>query len=279
MSSNLTDFSERQAFIPPRPATYELDSVSSELDDYTWKTISVPATSNCRVCLRETRKTGEQDEEPRIVVLASHGNGDDVGTFQDYAQFLVNAFSELGSCFVVTYDYAGYGQSTGERATEQGMYEAADAAFAHASSLAPSVLLVYGKSLGSIPTAYLASKHTTKIHGVILVSAIASGFRVFCPGAPSRIARAFDNIFGNNLRMISQANAPVLVIHGAEDNVVSVSSARDLTKAIPEKFRRQPVIVQNAGHNDIETRYYSIVVRSMREFVSQIIVPKQCKEL
>lgn len=274
MSGNLTDFAERKAFIPPRPATYELESVSSELNHYTWKTISVFSDSGKHICLRETRKAEEKDDKKRIVVLASHGNGDDLGSFQVYAQFLVDAFSKLSTCSVVTYDYVGYGHSSNERASEHGMYDAAEAALTHALSLDHSVLLVYGKSIGSIPTAHLACKYPKQIDGVILVSAIASGFRVFCPGALRKIATVFDDVFGNNLRMISQVNAPVLVIHGADDHVVSVSNARDLNEAIPEKFRRQAVIIQNAGHNDIESLYSEVVLRSIREFTTSITVTK-----
>ena len=63
--------------------------------------------------------------DPKFVVLFSHGNAEDLGD----TCHICFALATLLNCNVITYDYSGYGISSG-RPSEKNVYSDAEAAFA-----------------------------------------------------------------------------------------------------------------------------------------------------
>ncbi|KAJ4449759.1 hypothetical protein ANN_01163 [Periplaneta americana] len=82
---------------------------------------------------------------------------------------------------IIGYDYSGYGVSTG-KPSEKNLYADIDAAW-HALrtryGISPENIILYGQSIGTVPTVDLASRY--EVGAVILHSPLMSGMRVAFP--------------------------------------------------------------------------------------------------
>ena len=80
-----------------------------------------------------------------------------------------------------SYDYSGYGASTG-KPSEKNLYadiEAAWGALRSRYGVSPENIILYGQSIGTVPTVDLAARY--EVGAVILHSALMSGMRVAFP--------------------------------------------------------------------------------------------------
>jgi abhydrolase domain-containing protein 17 len=152
---------------------------------------------------------------------------------------------------LVGYDYTGYGASKdlGFTPTEKQTYVDIKCVYEWCidSGLVKSPekeLIIYGQSIGSGPSCYLASKRP--VAGLILHSPILSGLRVI---TPSRFCACFD-IFPN-IQRIKSVKSPVFIIHGEQDVEVNIRHGRELLEALPATFRYEAWWVPRKGHNDI----------------------------
>lgn len=117
----------------------------------------------------------------------------------------------------------------------------------------PKSIVLYGKSVGSGPSCYLAEKKV--VGGLMLHSAFTSIVRVVFD---VRFTFPFD-MFPNIDRM-PNIRCPTLIIHGKMDEVVPVQHAVELYKKAANKVR--PYFVPNGGHNNLEeyaTEYFKRV--------------------
>lgn len=91
-----------------------------------------------------------------VTILFSHGNAEDLGMIYDW-------FSDLARVLrvnIMAYDYTGYGKSQGTP-NEDSCYSDIEAAYnylLHTRKLLPEQIVLYGRSLGSGPSCYLAAK-------------------------------------------------------------------------------------------------------------------------
>lgn len=192
---------------------------------------------------------------PQIVIY-SHGNFEDLGRVTGRLE----ALRKLGVS-VFAYDYPGYGTSEGTP-TEASTNEALRECYEFVRDelrFAPENIILYGRSVGSGPTMRLASEEP--VGGVIVESAFVSAWRVVTrvPLFP------FDRF--DNLSRIDRIDAPVLIIHGANDEVVPFWHGQALSdRAAEPKFH---LWVENAGHNDIEDfageLFWETIARFLRE--------------
>ncbi len=162
---------------------------------------------------------------------------------------------------LMCYDYEGYGHSQGSKMhnpenvpNERSCYEDIDAAWDYLTNILgknPSSIIIYGRSLGSGPSCYLAerlSQEGVVVGALVLQSPISSVFRV-----------AFDfrftipgDMFCNIDRMPSMC-MPVFLIHGTRDEIVPFLNGERLFQACPAKCRAVPYWCEDAGHNDVES--------------------------
>jgi fermentation-respiration switch protein FrsA (DUF1100 family) len=144
-------------------------------------------------------------------------------------------------------DYPGYGASGG-RATEAGMNEAADLAYAALLArpdIDPHRVYVYGRSLGSAAATHTADTHP--VAGVILESPFTNArgmaahhYRIF----PSFLVR----LQLDNIGRIGRIHCPILIFHGTADMLVPITMGHAVAAAAggPVEF----VMIEGAGHND-----------------------------
>ncbi|XP_054913414.1 alpha/beta hydrolase domain-containing protein 17A [Poeciliopsis prolifica] len=193
----------------------------------------------------------------RFTVLFSHGNAVDLGQM---SSFYIGLGSRIG-CNIFSYDYSGYGVSTG-KPTEKNLYADIDAAW-HALRtrycIIPENIILYGQSIGTVPTVDLASRY--ECAAVILHSPLTSGMRVAFPD--TKKTYCFD-VFPN-IEKVSKITSPVLIIHGTEDEVIDFSHGLALYERCPKAV--EPLWVEGAGHNDIEL--YVQYLDRLRRFIGQ----------
>jgi hypothetical protein len=110
------------------------------------------------------------------VVLFSHGNSTDIGLMLD--SHLDLAYNCKINIFA--YDYEGYGQSNGI-CSDFNMIEDIEAAYnfcRYQLNYEWNRIILYGQSLGSGPSTYLASNENFPVGGLILHSSYMSGLRI-----------------------------------------------------------------------------------------------------
>ncbi len=127
-------------------------------------------------------------------------------------------------------------------------------------------LIVYGQSVGSGPSCKLAIDKQRPICALILHSPIMSGIRVI---SQNRGPLACFDIYPNISR-ISYVKCPVLVIHGEDDEEVTVNHGKSLQTNVPEQFKTIPLYVRGAGHNDIVESFPVQYYRRMKDFLAHI---------
>ncbi|XP_077188165.1 alpha/beta hydrolase domain-containing protein 17A [Paroedura picta] len=193
----------------------------------------------------------------RFTVLFSHGNAVDLGQM---CSFYISLGTRI-SCNIFSYDYSGYGVSTG-KPSEKNLYADVDAAWQALRTrygISPENIILYGQSIGTVPTVDLASRY--ECAAVILHSPLTSGMRVAFP--ETKKTYCFDAF--PNIDKVSRITSPVLFIHGTEDEVIDFSHGLALFERCPKAV--EPLWVEGAGHNDIEL--YSQYLERLRKFISQ----------
>jgi len=192
----------------------------------------------------------------RYTILHSHGNAVDLGAISSF-------YMGLGSninCNIFSYDYSGYGASSG-RPSEKNLYADIEAAWNFLRTkygVSPENIILYGQSIGTVPTVDLASKH--EVGAVVLHSALMSGIRILVKTKRTWCFDAFPSI-----DKIPKVSSPVLVIHGTEDDVIDFSHGLAIYEKCPRAV--EPLWVEGAGHNDVEL--YSQYLERLRHFIAQ----------
>ncbi|RMB94332.1 hypothetical protein DUI87_29141 [Hirundo rustica rustica] len=215
----------------------------------------------------------------RYTLLFSHGNAVDLGQM---CSFYIGLGSRI-NCNVFSYDYSGYGVSTG-KPSEKNLYADIDAAWQALRTrllsvqvrdngtanivkiqaentrygVSPENIILYGQSIGTVPTVDLASRY--ECAAVILHSPLMSGLRVAFPD--TRKTYCFDAF--PSIDKISKVTSPVLVIHGTEDEVIDFSHGLAMYERCPRAV--EPLWVEGAGHNDIEL--YAQYLERLKQFIS-----------
>ena len=171
-------------------------------------------------------------------LLWSHGNAEDIG----YLNGRFKSFHTRGYG-ILAYDYPGYGISKG-KPNEDSCYEACQTAWNHLTvklKIPPKQIIIYGQSVGSGPSVWLASREQTA--GLMLVAPFVSAFR-----AVTRVP-LFPGDRYNNIDRIPSIKTPLLVIHGEQDQVIGQWNGKKLYEfhTGSKEFHNIP----DAGHNDI----------------------------
>ncbi len=182
--------------------------------------------------------------EGRPTVVYFHGNAGHIGYRADKVRPYLAA--GLG---VLLLEYRGYGGNPG-RPSEAGLYADARAAldFLDGAGVAAGRRVLYGESLGSAVAVQMAAERA--VGAIVLEAPFTSvpdiGWSKF-PIFPVRwLAR--DRL--DSLAKIGAIAAPVLLLHGEQDQVVPIRFGRALFAAArdPKEMRIFPA----AGHEDLD---------------------------
>ncbi|PWA99212.1 alpha/beta-Hydrolases superfamily protein [Artemisia annua] len=253
----------RVKIFPHKQQTDSSSSSSSTKDTSTFTPNSegITADKNVDVHLVDTKggnkvvATYWKHPFGKLTVLYSHGNAADLGQMKDL-------FIELRAHLrvnIMSYDYSGYGASTGKPSEFNTYYdiEAVYNCLKNNYGIKQEDLILYGQSVGSGPTLHLASR-LQRLRGVVLHSGILSGIRVLYP---VKMTFWFD-IF-KNIDKIQKVSCPVLVIHGTNDDIVDFSHGKRLWELAKDKY--DPLWVQGGGHSNLES--FPEYIRHLRKFI------------
>jgi fermentation-respiration switch protein FrsA (DUF1100 family) len=201
---------------------------------------------------------------PQVTVVFSHGKGGNLAQDEEWAHAEMLWRSGFN---VLTYDYRGFGRSTGTSEDETTLIADAGAALAFALAQ-PGVTLgrvvSYGHSLGSAPAIALAAA-TPGLRALVVESGFSSGQAMAQSANPLGIPVTWllRQPMANTTR-IATVSAPVLIIHGSDDVQIPVAQGRALYDAAHDP--RRITIVPGAGHSDIPAKLglqaFAALVRS-----------------
>eukprot|EP00607_Mallomonas_marina_P005055 CAMPEP_0182426532 /NCGR_PEP_ID=MMETSP1167-20130531/13024_1 /TAXON_ID=2988 /ORGANISM="Mallomonas Sp, Strain CCMP3275" /LENGTH=278 /DNA_ID=CAMNT_0024608021 /DNA_START=58 /DNA_END=891 /DNA_ORIENTATION=+ len=189
------------------------------------------------------------DRKASITILFSHGNAEDLGMIYEW----FCEFTRELQVNLLAYDYEGYGKASGTP-SELACYSDIEAAYTHlteAMGQSPENIVLYGRSLGSGPSCYLAQRlrfEGKTLGGLILQSPLLSVYRVAFNFRFTLPGDLFPNV-----DRIADISCPILVVHGTRDEVVPFWNGEDLFLTASKKWRAKPFWVEGAGHNNIET--------------------------
>ena len=212
-----------------------------------------------------------------VTLLFSHGNAEDLNS----AYYWMKKLSKELDVNVVGYDYTGYGENDGEcrrpdcyivcpsrsgpRAhrvyifynlktgspSEIKCYADIEAVYqdlVEEKGINPEQIVLYGRSLGSGPSCYLAAKTASRdgrsVAGLILHSPFTSVYRVVFDVGLTLLGDKFPNI-----DRLAKVKCPVCIIHGQKDKIVPFEHGMALYETLPKQCRADPIFVENMTHN------------------------------
>lgn len=272
--------SHKLAFFPPQPPTYQLEihgdgdremyikptqghtkrvpraqvyQVPSKKE--TIVAAFIPGAGSSAAAAGSSSSSGPKGV--RWTLVHSHGNAVDLGEMLP----LYEELARLLRCNVLSYDYAGYGRSTGTPAASQTLADVAAVTSLLTGQLGKRLedTILYGQSVGSGPTCHLASQ-LTNLAGVVLHAPFLSGMRVLNPGW--RHWPAALDIYPN-YNLVPKIKCPVLLMHGMQDEVIDVSHGKQLAALC--KRPSEPFWPPRRGHQDLEAA--SEYVPRLRKFL------------
>jgi fermentation-respiration switch protein FrsA (DUF1100 family) len=200
-------------------------------------------------------------------VLLFHGNAGNIGDRLLHARLLTDVGLD-----VFSFDYRGYGRSTGSP-DEEGTYRdarAARRALLRQDGVAEDRVIYVGESLGGAVAVSLAVE--TPPRGLVLLSTFTSVRamgREHYPIIPtSLVPDAYPS-----LRWIRELQCPLLVMHGDRDEIVPVEQGRALFEAAPGPKRLH--LFAGAGHNDLLNRAGREWAETIAEWVRALQKPPE----
>jgi len=161
------------------------------------------------------------------VILFCHGNAEDLGMCFPFVRHMRDQFKMN----VLAVEYPGYGLLHGvSPSSEAGLKEVALTAFRFILDelkVAYEQIILFGRSVGSGPTVYLASRFP--VGGLILVAAFASVREAAKSLIGNFVAHVLEERFPN-IALIGNVSCPTLFIHGEKDSLVPPSHSVALFK-------------------------------------------------
>jgi fermentation-respiration switch protein FrsA (DUF1100 family) len=197
-----------------------------------------------------------QQANAKGIVLFFHGNRGHVGRWGHVA----HTFIKRGYDVLVP-DYRGYGRSSGER-SEALFYEDADRWYQWVLQRYPgNRISLYGRSLGSAPATYLASRHACA--QLLLETPFASMRNLFYTYYPFLPPVFFFKYTFENEVAIQDVACPIVVFAGLRDFVVPFRCTKRLLPKL--KPSDQVVIIKEGGHNNLASfaEYHTALERAL----------------
>lgn len=180
-----------------------------------------------------------------ITLLWFHGNAGNISHRLDN----IKARHDLLGVNMFIFDYREYGRSEG-RASEEGTYRDGDAAIRYLrgrGNVDPTKIVFLGESLGSAVVVEMAIRHGCA--ALILETPFLSIREMAKVSFPFLPLGPFLQTKYDTLSKIGRVKAPILIVHGEDDEIVPFRHGRRLFEAAvaPKEFYS----IKEARHNDL----------------------------
>lgn len=159
-------------------------------------------------------------------VVFSHGNAGSIGHHLGFVMWLAEAGYQ-----VFTYDYRGFGKSGGA-VDRRGMIDDVRAAFdcvAARADVDPRCLISYGHSLGGAKSVTALGETPVKGLRAVIVDGAFASYRTMARVVGGQLG---ESVVSDELAprdyVAKLSPVPLLVVHGARDEVVPVAQGREL---------------------------------------------------
>jgi len=204
-------------------------------------------------------------------ILYSHANAEDLGNIYPWCKFL----SKMLGVNIFAYDYTGYGLATDQGdPSEDFCFADISAAYSYLTTvlqIPPSSIILYGRSLGSGPSCYLAS-HTAEegkpVGGLILHAPFLSVYRIVFESGCTLPGDRFPNVdFAPSIR------SPVLFIHGTKDSIVPFNHSERMLETVLEPYRADPLFIKGMGHNNVHASVRPLFIDRLRRYLDTHCTP------
>ncbi|WP_111641771.1 alpha/beta hydrolase [Marinimicrobium alkaliphilum] len=199
----------------------------------------------------------------RGTLLFFHGNAGNISHRLDSLQI----FHDL-ALNVLIVDYRGYGESSG-RPSERGLYRDGQAAFDYLLSErdeAPERLIFFGRSLGAAVAAETARGQP--IGGLILESGFTSVPDIGADLYPFLPVRWLTRYRYDARAALAEVEAPVLVVHSPDDEIIPERHGRALYDAASEPKR---FLAIRGDHNHGFLRSRETYIPGLDAFLTEVL--------
>lgn len=143
-------------------------------------------------------------------------------------------------------------------------------------------IVLYGRSLGSGPSCYLATKTalTAKkdvegspgdgpVGGLILHAPFLSVYRVVVDAGCTLYGDKFVNV-----DILPMVRSPTLLIHGTSDQIVPFHHSERLFEAIPKEHQARPLYIDGMSHNNVHAQVRPMFVDRLTDYLRDHVWPK-----
>ena len=202
-------------------------------------------------------------------ILFFHGNGEIASDYDTIGP----VYNNYGISFLVV-DYRGYGQSTG-LPTASNLLSDSHTAFREVRCWLEGqgrtgLIIIMGRSLGSVPALEICSSYQNEIDGLIL----DSGFARTVPlldrlGVATKTLGISEADGFANFGKIRDIGKPTLIIHGQNDDIIPPKDA-DILLANAGTMRKELLIAPDCGHNDILLRCGEAYFQTVSRFTEML---------
>lgn len=148
------------------------------------------------------------------------------------------------------------------------------AAYAYLTStlqIPPSCIVLYGRSLGSGPSCFLAARTAEEgmpVGGLILHAPFLSVYRIVIDSGCTLPGDRFPNVdFAPTIR------SPVLFIHGTKDSIVPFNHSERLLDTVLKPYRADPLFIKGMGHNNVHASVRPLFIDRLRKYLDRHVVP------
>jgi fermentation-respiration switch protein FrsA (DUF1100 family) len=145
----------------------------------------------------------------------------------------------------------------------------------------PQNIVLYGRSLGSGPSCYLATKSAQlkstdadylpgdgPVGGLILHAPFLSVYRVVVDTGCTLLGDKFPNV-----DIMPMIKSPTILVHGTSDQIVPFNHSERLYEALAPQYRAKPLYIEGMSHNNVHAAVRRMFIDRLAQYLEDHVWP------